>query len=292
MLVNNGAVNPALVQLAREARIWGLDFAPAPQEMSDLLQQFWMKAKDGKLRAELEGRFPNEREQELLNELGAVAIVPPILETKYNGTLVLGARLKAVVRRVCFMHMVEGCYDRQMPQPVCLLGSNRLLSEKQEMPGHVPAILQKTGAEFDPKWRDEQAFWPVTEWDMTARVYKWIYPRDTSQTPFVFCAPDVVLPGGTTRPADTAATVKQWLTGQSVAEKIDVNPGHYLVVSSQPFCEGQLLAVRRAVKEAGKEGYTFDVCGPATPKLELSKWLDNLAKQLYEEVQLISAARA
>lgn len=87
------------------------------------------------------------------------------------------------------------------------------------------------------------------------------------------------------RSANTTETVECWLGYHP-------KPGRYLIVSSQPFCESQLMAVERAVGDAmrgtGGEGtFTFDVCGPAAPTLPLSRWLDNLAKQLWEEVQLL-----
>ncbi len=217
--------------------------------------------------------------------------MPIDFSKKYNGTLLLGATLKAVVRRVKFL--IDQELDPQkrfrkgsIPQAVYLLGSNRPLNPEQEMPEHVPAILEETGAVFstrsDRDWKkyQQQGLWPKDEIDMMAQALCWMDVEHWRM--FSICAASVKV-GEKIRPANTAETVKAWL-------EVAI-PRRYLVVSSQPFCENQLMAVRRAVKEAGKEDYTFDVCGPEAPALQLSRWLDNLAKQLWEECQLLETER-
>lgn len=280
LIKNDGRVAEPLCSLAGQLGLVGyLD----PREMNAQLQREWVKAKDGVFRAQLGGRFPTDNEMELLRQLGANSI-PIDFDVEYKGTIVLGATLKAVTRRVRFMISAEEAFEGALfPQPVYLLGSNRPLDPKLEMPEHVPAILEETGASFHSGWKEDgtNGRWPKTEIAMmeivlwwqktTCCVLRWHYIKVS--------APDVSKSDGGARPAKTAETVREWL---KVA-----TPGHYLIVSSQPFCECQKLEVERAVREAGKEGYTFDVCGPKAPPLALSKWLDNLAKQLWEEVQLL-----
>lgn len=278
MLINkNGAVNPLLVDLVY---LQGLEVGSVtPQSLNDILQEVWVKAKGGKFRAQLGGRFPTDEEMSLLKQLGADAVL--IDHTaEYRGTLVLGATLKAIVRRMDFMMDEEDRIRACVPMPVYFLGSSRNLDLTQEMAGHVPAILKETGASFVPDWQKNVADnnWPKSEIQMMAKVRDWL--GATHWTYVLVLAPSVPKEDGTYRPANTAETVKDWLDCCK-------GPGRYLIVSSQPFCENQKMAVERAVKEAGEEGYIFDVCGPAAPPLPLSRWLDNLAKQLWEEVQLL-----
>ena len=167
-----------------------------------------------------------------------------------------------------------------IPNPVYYLGSRRPLDPKQEMPEHVPAMLKEVGASFHYQWKIDARttnFWPTNESQMLERVHVWQGSAYWAPCPVV--APDGLDSSGKRRSADTAGTIKEWL-------KI-ARPGHYLVVSSQPWCGEQLLAVNRAVREACASGFTFDVCGPTAPELALSKWLDHLAKQLNEEVLLL-----
>jgi len=279
MLINNGVVNPALVRLVRMQGVTVLP-SPHPTWLNDLLQQQWVKAKEGVLRAQLGGRLPNEEEMELLGKLSANEMSIDFDE-QYSSVLVLGATLKAVIRRMNFMWLekTNAGYD-VFPYYVCLLGSSRKLDPKLEMPEHVPAILEEVGAGFNSQWSDdaEALDWPVNELQMMNRVQHWLGLQPEARVCVI--APDVAKSDGPgNRPANTAETVKEWLKFAAA--------GRYLIVSSQPFCEGQKMAVERAVREAGKEGYTFDVCGPAAPSLPLSRWLDNLAKQLWEEVQLL-----
>lgn len=292
MLIENGAVNPVLMQLA--SQVLGIYPEANPLILNRVLQDWWVKAKEGVLRAQLGGRFPTEDELTLLKQLGMVDTIKINEPKKYRGTLVLGATLKAVVRRVKFM-FDEG--ERMgVPQPIYLLGSSRKLDPKLEMPKHVPAILEETGARFDYEWEKDARTpysWPLIESEMMDRVIVWmeleyreIGPRWEIKT---VSAPDSIKLDGSPRPANTTETVKEWT-------KRVYQTGHWLVVSSQPFCQNQLLAVERAANEADpgydehdpeRTSMTFDVCGPAAPPLPLSRWLDNLAKQLWEEVQLL-----
>ena len=278
-LIENGLTNAALEALVRMQGM-EIDTHRDPRVLNALLQEKWVKAKEGVFRAQLGGRLPTDEEMILLRQLGADTI-PIDFNVEYGGTLLLGATLKAVTRRMWFMNVKECRTDfrLQVPQPLYFLGSRRPLDSKQEMPEHVPAILEEVGAQFVKQWLEDRDAddWPQHETAVMNRVQHWLGIRRWRRV--CILTPDVVKSDGGTRPANTAETVREWL---KVA-----TPGRYLIVSSQPFCENQRMAVERAVKEAGMEGYSFDVCGPEAPPLPLSRWLDNLAKQLWEEVQLL-----
>lgn len=281
LIERDGAVKVELTNLVRKQGV-EVSYGLSAPELNAILQEKWVKAKEGTFRAQLGGRFPTEEEMVLLRQLGASAI-PIDFRKKYNGTLLLGATLKVVTFRMKFMLDAEldaqkRFRQQSVPQPVYFLGSTRQLDPDQEMLKHVPDILKETGAKFNSYWRSLMvADYPRTEIEMMELMPMLM---DSTVIPSLVCAGDVPKTGGPGyRPANTAETVKEWLK---------VGPsGHYLIVSSQPFCENQRMAVERAVREAGKEGYTFDVCGPYAPPLPLSRWLDTLAKQLWEEVQLL-----
>jgi hypothetical protein len=209
----------------------------------------------------------------LLKKLGSDAIHINF-DTRYAGTLILGATLKAVVRRMWFA-LSEDRRDNvdTIPQPVYLLGSLRSLDPKLEMLENVPTILQETGATFVDGWNqgaDASHFWPTSELEMMTRVSTWM--GISHWTLYQIAA--------ASETANTSTVIRTWL-------KEVRRPGHYLVVSSQPFCEGQLRNARQAANAVGAEGYSFDVCGPEAPPLPILRWLDNIAKQLWAEVQLL-----
>lgn len=286
MLIQNGRVSDYLVELVRLQGIV-VPEEVAPHQLNDLLQREWVKAKDGTLRAQLGGRFPMEEEAELLEELGAAAI-PINFGTTYSGILLLGGTMKAVARRMQFLadqfFGETGCSVSHL----CYVGSDRPLDVGTECMMALPTIEVDTGFRVnysDTRGEDIRrlmsARWPEVEAkifdflvDYSVRA-KWWRDRFTRIS---VCAEK---PRGETRHPNTAEAVLAWATKPFVAQ------GRYLLVSSQPFCEGQKMAAERAVRDAGLEGFSFDVCGPAAPPLALAKWLDNLAKQVWEEVRLL-----
>jgi len=283
MLINkDGSVKSELLSLVRMQGIAVLE-GVEPAELNKTFQQEWVRAKDGVLRAQLGGRFPTDEELALLRDLGVTAIhINPCLQ--YDGTLLLGATMKAIARRMKFT-ADEYTFLQREPPTIYFLGSERLVDDDLEGIKAVPAILEETGFTLYANYRVEAdcGIWPANE----SEVFKWLKRWGSYHNGWwlgrscgVVSAPLFPKPDGGMRNPNTAETVRCWLGYRP-------KPGYYLVVSSQPFCENQKMAVERAVKEAGKEGYTFDVCGPEAPLLPLSRWLDNLAKQLWEEVQLL-----
>jgi hypothetical protein len=164
MLIDeNGQVNPALINLAR---IRGLDVRDdiSPKVLNTLLQERWVMTWDGAMRFQIGGSLPTKGEMALLKKLGATDSICINFDTRYAGTLILGATLKAVVRRMWFALSEERSDEVGIiPQPVYLLGSRRPLDPKLEMPANVPAILEETGATFTDEWKhcaSAPAFWP------------------------------------------------------------------------------------------------------------------------------------
>jgi hypothetical protein len=279
MLIENGAVNPVLLSLIQTCGLTVTD--ESPSAVSDLLQREWVKTKDGAFRAQIGGRDPTEGELGILSQLGFVNEIPINNNGQYTGTLVLGATLKAVTRRMWFIVREKfrstGLHQDGFFHPIYSLGSSRPLNPDLEMQKHVPGIIEETGAPL----MDWQGFpsddrWPETEIDMMDSVARWLSVPGV----FCFCAPDATKPDGSIRPANTDETILGFFNQDPTWS------GYYLLVSSQPFCMNQLLAARRAVQPI-RRSITFDVVGPAAPPMPLARWLDTIAKQLWEEVQLL-----
>lgn len=279
LILKDGTVHSALLGLIRLSGLPVTDESPAT--VNELLQANW-KAADGMLRAEIEGRFPTDEERVLIDQLGMGAI-PIDFAKKYKGTIILGATIKAVLRRVWFLLQEEKRSGLVIPQPVYLFGSSRALLPKQEMPEHMPAIVQEVGCVFKDNWQDdaECGSWPKDEMRMMEKVIQeWFFISSDRWKTVSVKAPDGVK-DGKPRPANTPETAAEWYRkfGQ------EFEPGsRFLVVSSQPFCENQVGAVSRAIKEAGGN-FEFDVCGPAAPPLPIDRLKDNFAKALWEEIQ-------
>ncbi len=68
MLIQNGQVNPVLTALMEAMGLHVEDGSPSG--VNAVLQQEWVKAKDGVIRAKLGGRSPNDLELGLLEEIG------------------------------------------------------------------------------------------------------------------------------------------------------------------------------------------------------------------------------
>ena len=293
LIQTDGTVHPNLVKLIK---LQGLEINDgSPIAVNKLLQNQWVKAKEGVFRSDLGGRFPTSEEMELLAPLGASEIPIHYDDPRtadpfsYMGTVILGATLRAVMRRIWFVasqkFKYSGLGETGFYAPFFFLGSKRPLDMEQEDQESAENILKEIGAVFTeeyygryyPEQTDHQIPWPTDEMEMMIEIA--CFMGIPGEKCFRVCAPDGKNKNGSTRPENTAETVKKFVKQSK--------PGYYLLVSSQPFCENQRMAVERAVEESGKTGYKFDVCGPSAPPLQLSRWLDNLAKQIWEEVQLL-----
>ena len=94
------------------------------------------------------------------------------------------------------------------------------------------------------------------------------------------------------RPPNTRETVVEWIHPlPDQPEREPPKPGHYLVFSNQPFVQYQELTVQNAYRMCvalgrAPSGFTFSTCGPKSSlTLPLATYLDNIAKQVFEELQ-------
>ncbi|MBI4022086.1 MAG: hypothetical protein HY372_01920 [Candidatus Andersenbacteria bacterium] len=276
-LIQNGRLVPDLLALCRKYGINAPDDITA-DELNSRLQETWFKA--GYLRYQIKGEPPSSEDRELLRSLGCLNAVPlPVLMFDFTGVLLLGALRSRIVSRLHYLTTVAPRPKFKSVESVLkiyLLGGARPLDPEKESSAVLctPAELP-----FIPGWLAPPEL-PKTEAEMMAFTWK------QSQLPLEWRAelgnaPLQPKPEGGTRLPNTADTVRVWLSDH------EPQPGTYLAISNQPFVQYQELVLQRLVPS----GFTIYACGPAaSPTLPLATYLDNLAKQLYEELAASPAA--
>ena len=290
-LINeNGTVNEQLVVLANRYGI-PINTETSYSEVNTLFQEKW-RQKQLLHAYQITGEPAKGEDLQLLEALGCVneVLTPSLIEYEewgpmefgnvnmQRGNLIMGATRIAVVKRLnFFMHCREG---RCLPGLFYLMGGARkldLVKESEQVLCTPAELLFK-------KERNKPGQMPATEAEMMQMVW------DQSDLPnewhsLLVNAPMIHVPGselGTWRPPNTAETVNYWLLQEQ-------KPGYYLVGSSQPYVQYQLLVVERAFEEMVEQRKInfpcyFKGCGPfATRSLPLATFLDTLAKQFYEE---------
>lgn len=273
MIIQNGLISKALIKLIE---LTGLKVADeSPKAVNDLLQKEWFKtsSEQGTLRCEIGGRLPNKEEYLLLGELGFLEDIMPDPAKNYNPPIFLGATMKAMARRIQFL---KGrlWFPYGDKKPAYFLVGQRPLNEKLEGKHAVPSILEETGLTLDEEWCNiPESEWPKTETEVAEFLIR--YSGVNVECHVVDMPKD-----GNILPNTYNTTVELFKTVSSD------NP-NYLVISSQPYCQNQLLTVMRAAAEAGVDA-KCDVCGPSAPTdLPLARILDCISKQLWEEVQYL-----
>ncbi len=271
LILPGGEVHPAILDLILESR--GVSFnAHNVLGVNNHLQSEWLKAGPGTYRAEIEGRMLNKSERELFGLLGHLDEIAITMElvTSRRGVVVLGGTAKAIWRRLRF-----ALRALVWPGDIKMIGSARPIIEKLEGRETFPAMVAEVGDGLSPLWREpeklgyEPGFWPVNE----AEMMEFIFCLATGQEGVgqTFCAPL-----NEQGKADTASSVRAWAEKVSEGER-------FVIVSSQPFCWGQLLAVQEAAPHL-----RFGVCGPAAPtNLPAATFYDNAAKQFYAECKAL-----
>lgn len=264
LFIQNGKIVPALITLARK---YGIDVSDdvAPKDLNDKLQQTWFK--DGYLRYQIAGDPPSADDQQLLSELGCIASVAPASE-RYTGVLLLGALRPRVVSRLHFLTCYQYTVEFDM---LYLLGGARPLDPVKE---GRDVLCTPAELSFREGWAPPQQL-PATEAEMMKLVWTQSHLR-ASWRCTVVDTPLQPKPDGSTRPPNTGDTVREWL------RKYDPKPGHYLALSNQPFVQYQEFTVVHALPE----GFSVQACGPESSlTLPLATYLDNCAKQLFEETR-------
>lgn len=300
---NDGRIHPALITLAKKYGIGDAN-GMSPQQLSSAMQATWIQR--GKLRFEISGEPPKGDDLELLDKLGCIKDVgptptgdktwdpelnidPPSYATyHYEGVLILGALYARVVSRLHYFlslchRLIDGPEetDRLRFGKIYLLGGARPLDpvkESRELlctPTELPLKAEWTTPEQMPTTEAEMM---AFAWNQSHLAFSPKYgavKHELVDTPLQ--PKDPQNPNGEKRPPNTGDTVRDWITKHSP------NQGLYLVVSNQPFIEYQQLVLERLIPK----GFTVYTCGPKSSlTLPLSAYLDNCAKQMFEELQV------
>lgn len=238
------------------------------EELSASMQARWLRAEEHQF--QIPKGPPNDRELFLLKNLGMVwAVEPPPMN--YEGTLLLGASLTGMRRRLAFVLQQRATQKGLDTGTIYFLTSKR--SVKNES---MDALNTPDGIPFKTGWMPPAAI-PETETDI-ARIL-WAQ----SDIPKGMLAEFVDTP---LQPTETAGITRNPNTTDTVSEFMTRNPiqGTWLMASSQPFIERQLLNVEETLK-IFPGAYTIIEMGPAAaPDLPLKTYLDEVARLLYQQL--------
>lgn len=275
-LIRDGAPVAELLELAAKHQ---LEVSPgmSPAELSEQMQGRWVRKTAHQY--QVPPGPPDATDFSLLRYLGMVDEFD-LVEGRFDGALVLGALVTAVRKRLALLKSV--CERTEVAVEVnlvYLLGGTRPLDSVKER----PAVLCSPSAEigFKPDWvPKERQICLSTESEMMQLVFdQSLLPEGwTGVTVRTGHQPDGI---GGTRVPNTEDTVRRWIATYTS------NPGRYLVVSSQPFLQRQLLNVQGAARSLGLQGFEFEGIGYAAPAtIPLKTYLDEVARLLFEEVRL------
>ena len=263
-----GRVNPTLIRLAQKS---GLEVSEtiSPDGMNSILQAHWIHR--GTFRYEIQGERPTEEYIDILRELDCIDefLAPIRTYSTFDGSLLLGTTLPRFRTRLATLKKE---YDRGAHfKQVYLLGSERPLNPQKE--SFDDLRFPKEGLPIKKTWDVATVPLPTNEIDMMH------YVVDQSDIPtewevIVIKTSNVALQGAGFRYANTGDTFVQW---QKDTRFVD---GRFLIVSNQPFVRYQETNARRILPQ---EMLLFGIGHMANVELPLGTFLDNLAKQLYEE---------
>ena len=248
-----GYVNPYLIELAARNGLM-VPESITPKGMNAVLQSRWIQAK--KFRFQISGQAPTDDQLELLRKLDCIDPISVCSDKNrhYDGALLMGTIASRFKIRLDFLvkEYERGARFRR----VYLLGSERVLDPQAE----IVDGLDQSATELDMMSHIVVESDNTPEWD--------IIPVKT---------PDIVLGGIRHRTANTRDTFIQW------QQSTKCRAGKFLIASNQPFVRYQETNARRAIVhdvQVSGIGQSADV------SLPLALFLDNLAKQFYEEFLL------
>jgi hypothetical protein len=241
-------------------RLTGVDHDGTLVGIRNSTQSTWYQT--GKIRADI-GEEHADLKTALMPYFMKLGLIDPIKAKGllYDTTLVLGATLVAVRKRLDFL-MMEWERGVRFGQ-IVLIGSGRPLTPKE-----IPDLLNSRNPElpFDDEWVNTSEI-PATEGRMMRLVY------DQAQTIFPWTEKVEVHFSIHPGKANTEETIQHWL---GEAKPL---PSACLAVSSQPFVADQELGVGKILPV----GFQVEAIGyAAPPSIAVTAFLDALAKLIYK----------
>lgn len=240
------------------------------EELSASMQAHWLRAEEHQF--QILKRPPNDRELCLLNRLGMVqAIEPPPMS--YEGTLLLGATLPRMRRRLAFVLKQWNENKGLDTGTIHFLVNQRKRDLEEES---MDAICMPDGIPFKDGWSHEAAA-PETETAIARIIW------EQSVIPKGILAEFVDTP---LQPTETAGVARNPNTTDTVVEFMRRGPiqGTWLMASNQPFIQRHLLNIEATLK-IFPGAYIIVEMGPeADPELPLKTYLDEVARLLYQQL--------
>lgn len=267
MLIENGKPVEPLLELARRHGIEAF-YGIQAQDLSGKMQERWLRKTDHQY--QVPGGPPTAYERDLLLQLGLLEASSAPEQGQYDGAFVLGATIVAVRKRLAYL--AEQHRKGTTVNTVYLLGGARPLDKDKESPNVLCAPAELP---FKNDWTPPATL-PTTEGEMMQFVFEQSALPSEWQGVYIN-APLQPTPDGKTRHPNTADTVKE------MVKTNNLKAGLYLAVSSQPFVARQSINVRSALSD---DITVIGIGYEATPSTPLKTFLDEVARLLYEELQL------
>lgn len=220
-----------------------------------------------KFRYQIKGKVLDMEELRLLRKLGCIEqIFSPIDYGKYyDGVLVLGGTVKAVQKRL--NHLINEYRRGVKFKQIFLLGSERPLNINKE----ILNIL----------WIKEKLFrfrnFPKTEIEIMQYLVGLLNLSSKWEIIPILC-PNITI-NGISRFANSGDSIIYWQRQTGYIK------GNFLIISNQPFIKYQEINAKNLLSSEIK---IFGIGQDADLNFPTELFLDNLAKQFYEEMCYIT----
>jgi hypothetical protein len=274
LIESNGRVHRRLIHLIDQtvSQSAAAEAMAGPVHCNTILQREWLS--NQQYRSQIKGVPPTEEQVAILRDLDC--ILPRFAPLgDYDGAFLLGCMLKRARTRLDWLisQYQAGVNFKQL----FVLGSRRKLDPVKESREELSKILSPRGSHLS------DFSTPLNEIEMMQFVVSQTNIPDDWAIAYIN-TPDLDDPKkpGEKKTATTGDTFEEW------SRKFPYQRfGKYLVVSNQPFVNYQVLNARGTFK---KLGVGIEVTGTghsADTSLPLLTFLDNLAKEFYEECKLL-----
>lgn len=257
-------------------KITGVQHDGTLDDIRDVTQATWYQA--GKLRSDIDEKYGGKRQMlmHLLQQLGFVHEIT--VEGKFDIAVIPGAMLTGFRKRLAFLMSLWEKHGVRFSR-IVLLGSKRPLNKDKE---GAEKLFQRDNTELPirPDWTEMKAA-PTDEAGMMQMVYDQARLPWESQPEYAPIFVATPLKERNQNP-NTRDTIEDWLARFVTRE--DKKKGLLTVVaSSQPYVSFQHFVFNEMLPEA----WTLRSVGYAAPdSINISQYLDNLAKLIYELAQV------
>lgn len=239
----------------------GLQYEKTVKGIVDATQKNWLRKGE---RWETDDLFEDKKEElrNYFDQLGLVNAWMPQRKS-YDGVLFTGSLLFSMRNKLDFLLSLNA-QNVQFDTVVILTGKRFLIDREKE-------ALKNMGADLDIV---------KTETDVARFLFQEAQKNGALKgiKVVVVDAPEVQLENGKTTRPTTADTVNQWI-------KDGAQPGHYLVISQQPYCTNQKVVLETLLPDS----FVVEVVGKSDDyKSRVAMYLDTITRTLYHQSKVQS----